>query len=310
MYQAATSKALRLRRKAARKARVALATALVAAGLVAPPSVAGLVAPPAHAATTTNPPIVVNWNGDWGDLDPNDGVCDASAATSVDCTLRAAIEVANARTGPDEIDFSVREAFRDPATGVATIKPDSELPAITAPVKIDGYTQQGAQENTLLKGTNAKIKIELDGTNVTALNHQSGLQLIGSSGSVIRGLVINRFQTGIVLEEGTVNNRIEGNFIGTDPTGTQALGNDYGLYLLASGNTIGGTTPASRNVISGNDDVGIYVGAGEGNRCLATSSAPTRAAPVPLATTSTGWAWPTSPRATGSVTAPRRGPTP
>ena len=265
---AQTTKALRLRRSAARKSRVALATALVAVGLVAPPLLAGLVAPPAHAATTTNPPVVVNSKLDWGDLDPNDGVCDVSAATSVDCTLRAAIQVANARTGPDEIDFSVPEGFRDPTTGVVTIKPNSELPAITAPVTIDGYTQPGAKENTLLKGTNASPKIALDGTNVTALNHQSGLQLIGASGSVIRGLVINRFQTGIVLEEGTVDNRIQGNFIGTDPSGTQALGNNYGLYLLTSGNTIGGTTPASRNVVSGNDAVGIYVGAGEGNRVL------------------------------------------
>ena len=155
MYTAPTSKVDRLHKGAARKARVALATALVATGLVIPPLAAGLVAPPAHAATTTNPPIVVTFNGDQGDLDPNDGVCDISSASSQDCTLRAAIQVANARPGHDEIDFAVPEGFVDPVTGVATIKPGSKLPAITDTVTIDGYTQPGAEKNTLAKGTNA-----------------------------------------------------------------------------------------------------------------------------------------------------------
>src|SRR5215217_986665 len=99
------------------------------------------------------PPIVVTFNGDQGDLDPNDGVCDFSTATSQDCTLRAAIEEANARTGPDEIDFLVRNAFRDPATGVVTFTPQSALPVITGRVTINGYSQPGAHPNTLAKGT-------------------------------------------------------------------------------------------------------------------------------------------------------------
>jgi hypothetical protein len=267
MYTAATTKALRAGRyTAARKARGILLAALIAVGLVLPVLVAGLVTPPAHAGTTTPPPIVVTFNGDQGDLDPNDGVCDFSTATSQDCTLRAAIEEANARTGPDEIDFSVRNAFRDPATGVVTFTPQSALPVITGRVTINGYSQPGSHPNTLAKGTDAAPKVQLDGTN---LPNDIGLELHGSSGSVIRGLVINRFNKGIELDGGTASNRIEGNFIGTDPSGTIDRGNNDGVFIRgAAQNTIGGTTPAARNLISGNNNVGIFFLAGDASRVL------------------------------------------
>jgi CSLREA domain-containing protein len=211
------------------------------------------------------PPIVVTFNGDQGDLDPNDGVCDATAATSEDCTLRAAIQEANARTGADEIDFSIPKFLRDPATGVATITPESPLPAITERVTINGYTQPGAHPNTLANGTDAAPKVQLDGTN---LPNDDGLELQGSSGSVIRGLVINRFNTGIELDGGTASNRIEGNFIGTDPSGTLDRGNTYGFFQFgAAQNTIGGTTPATRNLISGNT-TGIFFANGDANKVL------------------------------------------
>jgi titin len=47
---------------------------------------------------------------------------------------------------------------------------------------------------------------------------------------------------------------IQGNLIGTDHTGTSAIGNSTGVYMAcsASQNIVGGTTAAERNVISGN----------------------------------------------------------
>jgi hypothetical protein len=52
---------------------------------------------------------------------------------------------------------------------------------------------------------------------------------------------------------------VQGNYIGTDRSGTKDLGNDVdGVYLESvSGGTVGGTTVASRNVISGNGNSGI-----------------------------------------------------
>ncbi len=51
---------------------------------------------------------------------------------------------------------------------------------------------------------------------------------------------------------------ITGNFLGTDPSGTIAMGNGTAIGPAASGTTIGGPTPAERNLISGNSH-GIYV---------------------------------------------------
>ena len=51
---------------------------------------------------------------------------------------------------------------------------------------------------------------------------------------------------------------VQGNLIGTDAAGEAALGNTFGVFLDdAVGNLIGGTTPAARNVISGNTSIGI-----------------------------------------------------
>ena len=62
------------------------------------------------------------------------------------------------------------------------------------------------------------------------------------------------------MEEGG-NHRIEGNFIGTDASGVDGQGNGTdGIFVAASSNnTIGGTTPGARNVISGNGSVGVQI---------------------------------------------------
>ena len=57
------------------------------------------------------------------------------------------------------------------------------------------------------------------------------------------------------------NNVIQGNLIGTDATGTQALGNGLdGVEIFGVSNMIGGTDVMARNVISGNGRNGILMG--------------------------------------------------
>lgn len=185
--------------------------------------------------------------------DPGDGVCDAT-----ECTLREAIVAANGNPGKDMIEFNLSGA------GPHTIQPTSALPAITDPVVIDGYTQSGASANTnpAELGSNAVLQIELDGTIASTGPPPPSIHglIIGAGGSTVRGLVINRFVTGDGIRISTPTasiggpggNVVEGNFIGTDVTGTVALGNNRAVSVFNPNNRIGGTTPEAKNVLSGN----------------------------------------------------------
>ncbi|MCA1670030.1 MAG: right-handed parallel beta-helix repeat-containing protein, partial [Thermomicrobia bacterium] len=76
------------------------------------------------------------------------------------------------------------------------------------------------------------------------------------SGNTTQGISINILAAGAVAQ----NNVFQGNLVGTNAAGTVAVPNGYGFSIAAaSGNTIGGTTAAARNIISGNSNSGIYL---------------------------------------------------
>ncbi|MCI0489849.1 MAG: hypothetical protein L0229_24930 [Blastocatellia bacterium] len=161
-------------------------------------------------------------------------------------SLRDAITQANASPGADLINFSIITVGVPP-----TISPLRPLPTITDSVTIDGTTVfAGAVE---LDGSQAGFAT--DGLNITSANN------------TIRGLIINRFSSAgirlgpsINLAPSSGNTRIEKNLIGTDSNGNTDLGNDTGVSIdTSSGNIIGGTTTAARNIISGNDTHGIIL---------------------------------------------------
>jgi CSLREA domain-containing protein len=218
---------------------------------------------PANATTT----FEVNTTADDDDgacvpLDPNNA--------AADCTLREAINAADNTAGADTINFEI------PGTGVKTILVGStptgptagqNLPDITEAVTLNGYTQTGASKNTntdLAQGTNANLLIELNGA--YAGSSGNGLR-INAPNVVVKGLVINRFSTGIFIFGTGSGAAIEGNFIGTDPSGTQNPGNaSDGVVVFGGGaNTIGGTSPAARNLISANLFRGLVIASNEGN---------------------------------------------
>lgn len=69
--------------------------------------------------------------GDQSDSNPGDGTCATSGGS---CTLRAALEEANATAGPHTIDFAIAGA------GPHIVKPTTELPAFTEAIALDGYS--------------------------------------------------------------------------------------------------------------------------------------------------------------------------
>jgi CSLREA domain-containing protein/uncharacterized repeat protein (TIGR02543 family) len=170
--------------------------------------------------------------------DADDGICNSSH-----CSLREAINLSNVDPTRAVITFDI------PGPAPHRIQPTSELPAITDPVVIDGTSEPDY--------AGAPV-IELEGSAVaTAVN---GLTITGGD-SVIRGITIYGFgENGIYISDGD-NNIIEGNYIGTDPSGALGVGNaDNGIYIFGSSdNVVGGTVAAARNVISGNGYRGIYI---------------------------------------------------
>jgi hypothetical protein len=164
-------------------------------------------------------------------------------------SLRQAILNANTNAGLDTIAFNI------PGTGVHTITPATAFDHLTGPVVIDGYTQLGSSVNTLAVGDDAVLLIELDGTTVGTGG--SGIFLSAGS-STVRGLVLNRWSVSAVRIDTGGGNTVEGNFIGTDPTGMTIVGASTWLLYLSntSNNQIGGTTPAARNIVTGSEGGG------------------------------------------------------
>ena len=177
----------------------------------------------------------VDSTGDGADDDTSDGVCDDGSGN---CTLRAAIQQANAGTGAI-IKFSIS------GSGTQTISPETALPTITDPVFIDGYSQTGASAGTVL--------VELDGT--SAGDDVNGLTISGK-GSHVRGLAVTNFDgNGIVLQGGLGEQILAGNLIGTDSSDAADHGNGKaGVYINGAPRVV-----LSDNVISGNASHGVLI---------------------------------------------------
>jgi hypothetical protein len=174
-------------------------------------------------------------------------------------SLRQAILDANADTSTNDVSIE----FNIPGAGVQTIAPLTVLPTITRAVTVDGYTQPGSSPNTLADADNAVLLVELNGANA---GYSWGLAL-ASSNIVVRGLVINTFVHDAIFVDGPSGARdcvIEGNFIGVDPSGSIAEPTGWpsqgAVEISASPrNQIGGTSPAARNLISGNAHTGVAI---------------------------------------------------
>jgi len=225
---------------------------VVATGLgmaIAVAATAAISAPVAAAGHT----YVVRSTSDRGDRNVGDGVCDTTAnPDTTNCTLRAAIEEANADAVGDRIRFAITAG----SGSVKTITPDSGLPAITQPLTINGYSQLTAVSNSAATGTNAKVRIVLNGSDAST---QPGL--LARARVTIRGLVIQGFAQGILLSQGADGSAVMGCFIGSDVSGKLDRGNTgSGILVNALDVRIGSFARADRNLISGNNSSGISLG--------------------------------------------------
>ena len=126
-----------------------------------------------------------------------------------------------------------------------------------------GNLISGNQRGITMNSDGALIQGNLIGTDVSgtlAVGNGIGIQasaantIIGGTVAGARNVISGNSGDGVGF--GGTGSRLEGNFIGTDITGTMALGNGGSGVVAGNGALIGGTTPASRNVISCNGGFG------------------------------------------------------
>ena len=85
---------------------------------------------------------------------------------------------------------------------------------------------------------------------------------IGGTVAGARNIISGNVTHGVEIDSPATGNLVEANYIGTDITGTIALGNGVsggyaGVYVSGGGNTIGGTVSGAGNVIAGSGNYGI-----------------------------------------------------
>jgi parallel beta-helix repeat protein len=134
---------------------------------------------------------------------------------------------------------------------------------------IGNFTQDGI----FVTGSHDIVRGNFLGTDATGTaakpNGFQGMESLGPNTTVggtdpsDRNILSGNLSRGIQFDTGSTNGLVQGNFIGLDATGVNALGNRaQGVVTFEDGMTVGGTDPSARNIISGNDASGIGVFAG------------------------------------------------
>ncbi len=171
-----------------------------------------------------------------------------------------------------------------PPTKPATITLSSPLPKIVA----DGLMIDGRSAGVILNGRELfdGTGLVVDGADRVTIQ---GLQLLyfpmhgievsgGATNTTIggqteesRNVISGNARVGVaLLDDGTSNNQIEGNYIGTDATGTEPLPNTWGVAIVdAQNNIVGSEMSSGGNLISGNEfGVQIELANASGNRVV------------------------------------------
>ena len=125
----------------------------------------------------------------------------------------------------------------------------------------------GTKNNTVETseiGTDPTGTASVDQNGGSLANTGNGVEIFdGASDNTLTGDVIsNNGNYGVYISDPTTSgNVVEGSVIGTNAAGSAALPNDMGVLITSGANdsTIGGTTVAARDVISGNRTDGVHI---------------------------------------------------
>ncbi|MFH1311994.1 MAG: YCF48-related protein [Candidatus Eisenbacteria bacterium] len=207
-------------------------------------------------------------------------ISDATGGTIIDGTTQTVNNGDTNSNGPEiELDGASAGAGADGLTikaGASTIRG----------LVINRFSKDGIDISI---GGGNTVAGNYIGTDVTGLIDQgnslagiimrngSSNNLIGGTTAADRNVISGNGWDGVVIKDpGTDSNVIEGNYLGTDMTGSGALGNGHNgvfISLSAANNSIGGTAGGVGNLIANNlrDGVSLVSTAGTGNKILRNS---------------------------------------
>jgi hypothetical protein len=210
-----------------------------------------MVAGSARAAT-----ITVTTTSDDSAVDGTVSLREAIQSIDAGANINADVVAVGTYHLNDTIKFNI-QGGQARQTIVVGNTGNGALPAITTPIRIDGYSEPGASMNTLANADNAVVKIALDGA--TAGPNADGILVTGTgAASTIEGLDIFDFSLNQIELSGG-GDTIIGNELGFDNTGAPSH-SPQGVHISNSNSSrIGGPTPADRNVISGNVGSGVDI---------------------------------------------------
>ncbi|MBU0983740.1 MAG: CSLREA domain-containing protein, partial [candidate division Zixibacteria bacterium] len=231
-----------------------------------------------YAATFT-----VTSSEDTHDAYPGDGIAsDQFAPDSGDCSLRAAIEEANALAGPDTIlvPGAVSPVVISLGSLVlsdngTTVTGDGDLPVIDGvnnPFSSDLFVV--SSDSNVIRGLVIQ-RARRHGVYVTGADN-----LIGSTDSSRRNHLIGNgldrdYAAAVALcGESARGNQVVGNYIGLYGNGTSVNGNRNGVLIetAASTNTIGGISAAACNYICASANHGVLIRYSAHNNTIAGNS--------------------------------------
>jgi titin len=246
--------------------------------------------------------LLVNTTGDAADANLADGFC--QTATPGECSLRAAIQQSNRNAGANVIEFDIPsgshtimltaalpaitdtvmiDGWSEPAfagtpiveldgSGAGANVPGLWLRAGSSTIRglvVGNFSGPGILVDTAGSNTIVGMYIGVDAGGTAATPNDEGIRLSAGNNTIggltpgERNVISGNTRWGIRIL--APNNRVLGNYIGTDSAGMAALGNGYSaIQIQAATNRVGGTAPGARNILSGNGENGLLIRDGGG----------------------------------------------
>ncbi|KPK47635.1 MAG: hypothetical protein AMJ77_02510 [Dehalococcoidia bacterium SM23_28_2] len=128
----------------------------------------------------------------------------------------------------------------------------------------DAMWMSGASSNVVIGnyiGTDATGSYAIGNGNGVDINETAQNNTVGGAGEGERNVISGNTFSGVAIGDGTSGNVVKGNYIGTDATGHNGIGNGMGvcIWANAANSTIGGTGAGEGNVIAYNTLDGVQV---------------------------------------------------